>query len=149
VCQLNAYMDKEGSERLLLADVGVVKAEDESILLVTVFGEQQVVNGRIKLVDVIENKLVLEEKPTSHRPNECDEPNKATDDLQKLRVVLPHWIEHNSAHTQEFEKWADKAKKLGRSAVHDEILSAVRKLREANAHLRKALEGLGEGDGTG
>ena len=26
-------------------------------------------------------------------------------ELEKLRVILPHWIEHNKNHEKEFNKW--------------------------------------------
>lgn len=31
-------------------------------------------------------------------------------ELEKLRVLLPHWIEHNHEHTQAFRTWAERAK---------------------------------------
>jgi len=29
-------------------------------------------------------------------------------DIDKVRVMLPHWIEHNQGHKAEFLKWAEK-----------------------------------------
>ena len=31
--------------------------------------------------------------------------------IKKLRVLLPHWIEHNNNHIAEFRKWEGEAKK--------------------------------------
>ena len=66
----------------------------------------------------------------------------AKTDMEKLQILLNHWIEHNEEHAGEFEEWAEKAKSSGNAAVHDDILKAVGKLRDANEHLRKALERL-------
>ena len=42
----------------------------------------------------------------------CQDKNKELDDiemndLEKLRVILPHWIEHNIGHGREFANWAE------------------------------------------
>lgn len=66
----------------------------------------------------------------------------AKTDMEKLQILIDHWIEHNEEHAEEFRKWADRAKSSGNAAVRDDILSAVEKLRDANEHLRKALEKL-------
>ncbi len=65
-------------------------------------------------------------------------------EAQKLAIRLHHWIEHNAAHTREFQQGAEKANDLGHPAVHDEMLLAAEKLNEAGEHLRKASEQLGE-----
>jgi len=62
---------------------------------------------------------------------------------QKLAIRLDHWIEHNTAHTHEFQQGAEKANDLGHHEVHDEILLAAEKLNEASEHLHKASEKLG------
>jgi hypothetical protein len=59
-------------------------------------------------------------------------------EINKLRVLLPHWIEHNGEHAGEFRKWAEQA-----GSAQDELLSAARLVDEANTWLRKALDQLG------
>jgi len=66
----------------------------------------------------------------------------AMTDMERLRVLIKHWIEHNEEHAGEFRKWAEKAKSSGNSAVCDDILNSVEKLKAANEHLRVALEKL-------
>lgn len=56
-------------------------------------------------------------------------------DIAKLRVLLPHWIEHNREHAREFRRWAERA---GTAEKH--IVDAADLVEEANLHLQRALE---------
>ncbi len=66
----------------------------------------------------------------------------AKTDMEKLQVLINHWIEHNEEHAGEFRKWAERAKSAGNEAVCDDILKAIEKLHDANENLRAALEEL-------
>lgn len=59
-------------------------------------------------------------------------------DVDKLRVLLPHWIEHNAEHAAEFRLWAARAGEAG-----GDILGAATSMIEANDALQRALERLG------
>ncbi len=65
------------------------------------------------------------------------------DDLARLRLLLPHWIEHNEEHAGEFRKWAERARDAGELHVADHLLTAVQKMAQANAALQGALDHLG------
>ena len=56
----------------------------------------------------------------------------------KLRVLIPHWIEHNNEHADEFRRWAKQA---GDAAPN--ILAASTAIVQANESLATALEKLG------
>ncbi|MBC7261700.1 MAG: hypothetical protein H5T63_06770 [Chloroflexi bacterium] len=60
------------------------------------------------------------------------------DDRDKLRLLLPHWIEHNAEHASEFRRWAEKA-----GPARTDILSAADDLMKVNQTLTRALEKLG------
>ena len=60
-------------------------------------------------------------------------------DAERLKIILDHWIEHNTAHKGEFERWAQRARGAGLGDVSREIEAAAGKLEEANGHLRKAM----------
>ena len=69
-------------------------------------------------------------------------------DIEKLRVMLPHWIKHNSAHAEEFSQWADKLASET-SEVAALLHKAVSSLQEAQVALEEALAQAGgalEGD---
>jgi hypothetical protein len=57
---------------------------------------------------------------------------------EKLRALLPHWIEHNAEHAAEFRRWAAAAG----SAVAD-IEVAASRMEAANEALAEALVKLG------
>jgi hypothetical protein len=59
-------------------------------------------------------------------------------DVDKLRVLIPHWIEHNAEHADEFRRWANQ---VGETA--NQVLTAADLMREVNAALETALEKLG------
>ncbi len=60
-------------------------------------------------------------------------------EMDKLRLLLPHWIEHNGEHADEFKKWAEKA-----GPARDALLAAANLLGEVNTRLQEAREQLGE-----
>ncbi len=63
-------------------------------------------------------------------------------DLEKLRVMLPHWIDHNQGHAGEFGQWVEKL-----TSDHPEVAQllghAVQSLQEAQSNLELALEKAG------
>ena len=70
-------------------------------------------------------------------------------ELEKLRVMLPHWIEHNRSHGEEFKKWADIAKSAGAPDIASLIETAYAQTAQAEQALSQAREKAGgptEGD---
>ena len=65
-------------------------------------------------------------------------------DKEKLRILLSHWMEHNSGHAEEFKEWAQKAERVGQAGVYDDIMQAARQMNKANEFLLAALERLKE-----
>lgn len=64
-------------------------------------------------------------------------------ELDKLRVMLPHWIEHNSGHGREFSHWADLLKSSGQDEIAGLMNKAETCLKEAEAVLQEALQKAG------
>jgi len=59
-------------------------------------------------------------------------------DSEKLRSLIPHWIEHNHEHAAEYLKWAEKA---GEGSKY--IKEAGTALDKVNWALKQALDELG------
>ena len=62
---------------------------------------------------------------------------------EKIRILLPHWIEHNNSHMKEFEKWAGIADDKGMADVAGLIKEAAVLLEKAGEVLSSALEKAG------
>jgi len=71
--------------------------------------------------------------------------NSQMDDGAKLRVLIEHWMEHNSEHAREFSAWASKAGDLGQHEVRSHIEEAAHQMEKANDFLMAALKRLKEG----
>jgi predicted RNA-binding protein len=62
MCEAAAFMAKDGREELLLEAVDVIEPEDEGgFRLVSIFGEQKVVRGKIKSINLVGHRIVFEE----------------------------------------------------------------------------------------
>jgi hypothetical protein len=64
-------------------------------------------------------------------------------ELDKLRVMLPHWIEHNSGHGREFAQWSQLLISGGRNEIAELLKKAEASLKEADAALKEALQKAG------
>jgi predicted RNA-binding protein len=62
VCEANAYVIKGGEEQLLLESVDLVEPEDpDGFRLVSIFGEQKIIRGRLKGMNLVNHKIFFEE----------------------------------------------------------------------------------------
>jgi len=64
-------------------------------------------------------------------------------DLDKLRVMLPHWIDHNSGHGREYALWAQHMDSCGRDEIAELLRGAEKSLQEADTALQEALRKAG------
>ena len=52
-------------------------------------------------------------------------------ELEKLKHLLQHWAEHNDAHVQTYNEWADKAASLG----NPELSLIIREIADNSKNL--------------
>ena len=64
-------------------------------------------------------------------------------DIEKLRVLLPHWLKHNTAHADDYRAWIERARAAGEHHVVEHLAAAIEKLEGVNCDLAAALEHLG------
>jgi hypothetical protein len=64
-------------------------------------------------------------------------------DMEKLRALLPHWMEHNDEHAAEYERWAETAAAAGERQAAESIRLAARQMAQAGLALQQALDELG------
>lgn len=61
MCEAAAYLIRNGQEELILEAVDTIEPEDEkSFRLVSIFGEQKTVTGRIKSINLISHRILFE-----------------------------------------------------------------------------------------
>jgi predicted RNA-binding protein len=61
MCEANAYLVREGQEELLMEAVDIVEPEGEGAWrLVGIFGDQKIVKGRIKGMNLVSHKIWFE-----------------------------------------------------------------------------------------
>lgn len=61
---------------------------------------------------------------------------------ETLEILLKHWAQHNRDHSEEFRKWAEKARGLGEVGACDAILAAAQQVDKTNEFLLQALDSL-------
>lgn len=59
-------------------------------------------------------------------------------DREKLRVLIPHWIEHNEEHAVEFEQWAENVPQFA-----TDLRGAAEAMRVVSQLLAVSLEKMG------
>jgi len=61
MCESNAYMVKGGKEELILEDISILRPEKDEIYLQNIFGEQKRIKARIKEMNLLDHRILLEE----------------------------------------------------------------------------------------
>jgi predicted RNA-binding protein len=62
MCEANAYYSKNGEEKLILEGVDLVEPEQEGgFRLVNLFGEQKIIKGKLKSMNLVNHKILFEE----------------------------------------------------------------------------------------
>ena len=64
------------------------------------------------------------------------------DTEDKLRHLLPHWVEHNASHLESFRQWQRRAQEQGFTVVADALRETVDAAEQTDAALRRAVEAL-------
>jgi predicted RNA-binding protein len=60
VCDTTAFVVRSGAEEMILENVDRVELEGDEVTLTNIFGEQQTLSARLRLIDNNEGKLVFE-----------------------------------------------------------------------------------------
>jgi len=61
-------------------------------------------------------------------------------ELEKLKHLIEHWIEHNEAHVKTYSEWASKAEALGEAELSEVMKQIVVESGKLNGLFGKALE---------
>ncbi len=63
MCEASAYIvGKDGKEELVMEGVDILEPEEGKLRLVSIFGEQKLLNAKVKSMSLINHRIVLEEE---------------------------------------------------------------------------------------
>lgn len=57
-------------------------------------------------------------------------------DMEKLKILIKHWIEHNHEHAETYAGWAEKAKAAGNT----DLAGMLRKISEKTKKIDELFE---------
>jgi len=60
MCEASVYMEKEGTEELVLESVDVLEEQGGEVRLVSIFGEEKRLEARVKRFALVNHRIVLE-----------------------------------------------------------------------------------------
>jgi predicted RNA-binding protein len=61
MCEANAYLLKDGEEKLIMKSVDTLRPEENGIYIQNIFGEQQTIKARIKEMHLVDHRILFEE----------------------------------------------------------------------------------------
>jgi rubrerythrin len=64
------------------------------------------------------------------------------EDLEKLRHLIDHWIEHSEGHGKSYLGWAERAEKMGKQEVADLLREVAEYIKKQEELLTKAKAAL-------
>jgi len=67
--------------------------------------------------------------------------------IDKLRILLKHWIDHNGGHVDEFAKWRTIMADENRATTAEALQKAIEQMDSVSATLQAALDEIGVGEG--
>jgi predicted RNA-binding protein len=65
MCEANAYLIENGGEQLIMESVDIAEPQsDGTWRLVGIFGDQKIVKGKIKALNLVDHKILFEPRET-------------------------------------------------------------------------------------
>jgi hypothetical protein len=65
------------------------------------------------------------------------------DSIEKLRVLLQHWIDHNGGHVNDFAKWQKIMTEENNDQMASALSEAMKRMDQVSEVLQKALDDIG------
>ena len=63
-------------------------------------------------------------------------------DLEKLKHLLKHWLEHNDAHINTYSEWANRAEAMNEKELSGILSQITEDSRKLNKLFGKAMEAI-------
>ncbi|NLO20657.1 MAG: CooT family nickel-binding protein [Syntrophomonadaceae bacterium] len=89
MCEANVYINRQGQEELVMEKVDrIIPGDENNLFMENIFGERRVVQARIKEMQLVHHRIILEEIKTSA-------------EVQEQEIWLTLDTEHGHFHTGE------------------------------------------------
>jgi predicted RNA-binding protein len=62
MCDLKAYVTKQGKEELFLESVNSIRVENGEVVMRNLFGEEKRVRGEVREVSLVKSRVIVEQK---------------------------------------------------------------------------------------
>jgi len=62
MCEANAYLLRDGEEELIMKNVDILRPETNGIYLQDIFGGQRTIKARIREMNLVDHRILLEEE---------------------------------------------------------------------------------------
>jgi len=59
MCEANAYLVKDGEEKIIMENVDILRPEENGIYLQDIFGGQRTIKARIKEMNLVEHRILF------------------------------------------------------------------------------------------
>jgi len=60
MCESNAYIIKDGVEKPIFEGIDILEEMEGQVRMVNLFGEEQIIQARIKRLSLVDHKIILE-----------------------------------------------------------------------------------------
>jgi predicted RNA-binding protein len=141
---MSIVLKQNGKEQVVLENAALLEVVDDGIRANALFEQPKLIQGvAITGIDFLQGKVSVSETKQEKMP----EMNPKTT-LEKLRFLLPHWIEHSQKHGVEFKQWAAAARAEGGETLAALLDKAVANMAATDELLKKALADAGGAGGT-
>lgn len=80
-----------------------------------------------------------DEQRQGHRPLHQD---GLTGDMERLKKLIDHWINHNKSHGQSYFEWTAKAQESNRPDIAEELRTVTELLEKADQCLERIRKSL-------
>ena len=61
MCEANVYLIKNGSEKIIMENVDIIKPEGENIYLENIFGEKLEIKAHVEEMNLVDHRILLVE----------------------------------------------------------------------------------------
>jgi hypothetical protein len=61
------------------------------------------------------------------------------DEVEKLKKLIPHWMEHNDEHAETYKDWAEKMSSLEKKELSEILIRLHQESRKLKALFKEAM----------